>query len=123
MAGGSYQDVTIDGRYFSVTADTDASKKLGGFENEHLPNGDGTTRKTKLRVPWSVTGMVVAIKPSRGDQEFLQEIADKPEDVPISLTDVNGIVSKGQGTIVGELASSNQTESASFDLSGPGKLT
>jgi hypothetical protein len=121
--GGSIESVTISGREFPATADSDVSRKLGGFNNELLPNGDGTSRKIKMRVLPAFTGIVVECDDARADQEFLQDIADGEALVPIAVTYASGIVYQGKGTIVGDLAASNQSATASFDIMGEGKFT
>lgn len=121
--GGSIETVSISGRQFSVTADADVNRKLGGKENEVLANGDGTARIIKTAVPWSLEGLVVQIDDTFGDQEFLQEIADGNDFVAIALTYATGEVYQGSGIVVADLASSNQTASGTISLMGSGKLS
>jgi len=123
MVGGSIESVSIKGRNFSVTADADASTKLGGFENETQPNGDATARTIKTRVAWSITGLAIAIDHTRGDMEFLQEISDAREEVACSATFASGDTFSGSGTINGELAFSSQSATVEVSLGGSGKLT
>jgi len=49
--GGSLESITLNGREFPVAADVEAQRKLGGWENEVLANGDGSGRLIKTRVP------------------------------------------------------------------------
>jgi len=121
--GGSIESLTLAGREFPAAADVDVQRKLGGFENEVQPNGDGTTRTIKTRVPWSLSGAQVEIDDDRGDQEFLQDLTDRKEDFPCSATYVSGAVYQGTGQIVGENPASSQSATAAIDLMGPGKLT
>lgn len=120
--GGSLESITIKGRSFAVTADADTSRKLGGFENEIQSNGDGTARTVKTRVPWSITGVVVAIDDTLGDHEFIQALQDSNDNAPITATYPDEGTYQGVGTIVGEVVFSNQSSTASLDLSGPGVL-
>jgi hypothetical protein len=121
--GGSIESVTINGREFPATADSDVQRILGGFNNELLPNGDGTSRRIKTRVLPAFKGVVVECDDARADQEFLQDIADGEALVPIAVTYASGLPYQGRGTIVGELGSSNQSATASFDIMGEGKFT
>lgn len=121
--GGSVESVTIDGREFPVTADADVSRKLGGFENELSPNGNGTSRVLQTRVSPAFTGLVVECDDVRDDQEFLQAVADSATLVPVFVTYLSGQVYQGEGTIVGEITFSNQSATASFDIGGSGKFT
>jgi len=120
---GSIESITLDGRSFAVTADADTSRKLGGFENEVQSNGDGTTRAVKTRVPWSLTGVVIEIDDTAGDQEFLQALQNSNRNVPVTATYVSGISYQATGQVVGEVVFNNQSSTASLDLSGSGEMT
>lgn len=121
--GGSIESISIRGRLFPVAADADVNRKVGGFENELQPNGDGSARLIKTRVPWMLDGLTVEVDEDRADHEFLQEIADDPDFVPVTITFASGSTWQGRGTISGELQVSSQNATASFQLSGPGALT
>lgn len=121
--GGSIESITLKSRNFAVAADAEAERKLGGFENEILANGDGTARMTKTRSLWSLTGVTVEIDDFRGDAEYLQELADSSDFFPITITYASGIVYQGTGQIIEETASSSQSATASVSLSGPGVLS
>lgn len=121
--GGSIESVALDGRLFSVAADADSTRKLGGFENEHQSNGDGTGRMLKTRVGWSVDGLTLSIDDTRGDAEYLQELQDGLDEFPIAITYASGTVYQGTGQIVGETGTSSQNTTGSVALMGSGKLT
>ena len=121
--GGSLESITIDGREFPVAADVEAQRKLGGFENELLANGNGTSRLIKTRVPWSLEGVVVEVDDGRGDHEFLQAAADSFDLFPVALTYSSGFTYQGTGQIVAEMQASSQNASAAVSLMGTGVLT
>ena len=121
--GGSIEAISIRGRNFPVASDAEANRKLGGFENEVQANGDGTARIVKSRVPWSLDGVTVEIDDDRADQEFLQEIADAKDFVPVSITLASGHTYQGRGTITGEIQASSQNATAGISLMGPGEMT
>ena len=121
--GGSIESVTLDGREFAVTADADATRRLGGWENELQMNGNGTARVIKTRTGWSLDGLVIETNDSQGDQEFVQELADRNSDFPIAVTYASGVTYQGSGIIVGENGASSQSASQTVSLMGPGKLT
>lgn len=121
--GGSIQSISIRGRIFPVASDAEANKKLGGFENEVQSNGDGTARKIMTRVPWVIDGLQVEINNTRADQEFLQEIADDLDFVPITMELADGTVYEGTGTITDEIQASSQNTTATLKLGGPGTLS
>lgn len=121
--GGSITEVSLDGRIFAPTADSDVTIKLGGFENEVLSNGNGSVRQIKTRVPMSVTGLAIEIDADRGDQEFLQSLADRLDHFPITLVMASGVVYQGVASITDSLESSTGSASATMALMGPGTLT
>ena len=121
--GGSIEAVTLDGRTFSVAADAESQRKLGGFENELQMNGDGTGRDIKTRVGWSVDGLTVDTDDTQGDAEFLQELQDRNGFYPVSITYASGVVYQGTGKVVGETPTSSQNATTAIALMGPGKLT
>lgn len=121
--GGSLESVTLDGRIFSVAADSDVQRKLGGFENENMPNGDGTMRLIQTRVAWQLDGFSLSLDDDRGDQEFLQALANRKAYFPIVATYPSGKNYQGTGQITGELQGSSQNATGSVVLGGPGELT
>lgn len=121
--GGSVASLGLAGRNFTVTADNDPSRKLGGFENEIVPNGDGSARTTKTRVPWMLSDLEIATDDTRGDQEFLQDLSDSNEDFPVTITYASGKTYQGKGQISGELPTSAAATTTAINLSGSGKLT
>lgn len=121
--GGSLESITIGGREFPVAADVEAQRKLGGWENEMLANGNGTARQIKTRVSWSLEGIVVEVDDGRGDHEFLQDRADSFSLTAIALTYASGVVYQGEGQITGDMQASSQNASAAVSLMGSGKLT
>lgn len=120
--GGSIESVSLDGREFAVTGDAEAQRKLGGFENEVMANGNGTARIVKTRVPLAINGLTLEVDDDRGDHEFLQSISDSNGYVAMAITYASGLTYQGQATIVGELQASSKS-TASVNLSGPGVLT
>lgn len=121
--GGSIEGISIRGRLFPVASDAEANKKLGGFENEVRANGDGTARLVKTRVPWSIDGLQIEISDARADHEYLQEIVDGLDFVPITMTLASGVTYQATGMVTDEVQSSSQNATASITLSGPGNLS
>jgi hypothetical protein len=121
--GGPIESVSMRGRLFPVAADADAERKLGGFENEVSPNGDGTARIIKTRVPWSISGLALEINEDRGDQQFLKEIADGNDFVTMTVTFASSHTYQGRGIIADEINFSSQNSTAEVTLSGPGEAS
>lgn len=120
--GGPIESISIRGRIFSVAADADTTRKLGGFQAEVQANGDGTARKILARVPWSIDGLTIVIDDDRADHEFLQEVARGPW-VAVAITYASGVTYQGSGTVSGEFGAGSQNATAPVTLSGPGELT
>jgi len=121
--GGSIESVTLDGRTFSVASDADSQRKLGGFENEVQPNGDGTTREVKTRVAWSLADLTLSIDDLAGDHTFLQGLANRIGEYPITIAYASGAIYQGSGQVVGEVQVSSMNATAALGLMGSGTLT
>ncbi len=121
--GGSIESVTLNGRTFSVAADADAERNLGGFSNVVDPNGDETARLLKTRQPWSITGLTLAMDDLGGDPEFLQSLRDINGFFPISVTFASGAIYQGTGQITDDTPTATATATAAVALSGPRRLT
>jgi len=121
--GGSIEGITLNGRNFPVAADAESQRKLGGFENEVQSNGDGTARLIKTRVPLSIDGLTLEIDDDRADQEFLQDVSDRKDFVPLVISYASGADYQGTVQLVGETQVSSQNATAAVSFMGPGILT
>lgn len=121
--GGSIESVTLSGRNFAVAADAEAQRKLGGFENEVQANGDGTARLVKTRVPLAIDGLTLETDDDRGDQEFLQDLANQNDFFAMDITFASGGVYQATAQITGEMQTSSQNATTAVSLMGPGVLT
>lgn len=121
--GGSIESLTLDGRNFAVAADADTGRQMGGFTNEHMANGDGSTRLIKTRTPWKISGLAVEIDDSIDDDTFIQDLMDRTDNFPVSVTMASGETYQGTGQITGDGETSSQNQTKAIELSGPGRLT
>lgn len=121
--GGSIESLNLAGRDFAVAADAEATRKLGGFENEVQSNGNGSARIIKTRIPLSLDGVVVEIDDDNGDHEFLQDLANGTDYFAVGITYASGSTYQGSATLVGELPVSSQNATCPISLMGPGILT
>lgn len=121
--GGSIESISLGGRNFSVPADAEANRKLGGYENDVLSNGDGTGRLIKTVTPFQLDGFTVEIDDERGDHEFIQDLTDLPELFAISITYASGITFQGTGQITGETQANSQNATASLNIKGIGQIS
>lgn len=122
VIAGPVQDITIDGRRFTVTADNDTERDLGGMTIERMMNADSSSRKKKTPRPWKLSGLAVEVSDARSDQEFLDEVAEKDDDVPITATFANGVTYTGTGSIDGDVVYKSGGATAEISLSGGRKL-
>ena len=120
--GGSIESISVNNRLFPVASDADVTRELGGFNNEVLPNGDGSSRKIMTRVTWRLDGVQLEIDNIRNDLEFLQSVADSQDWVPILITYVDGTSYQGRGTIEGEVTAMSQNATGSMNFKGPDRL-
>jgi len=121
--GGSIQEISLGGRIFSVASDAESNRKLGGFENEVLANGDSTARLIKTRVPLMLDGLALDTSDTRGDHEYLQNLADSNDFFVIIITYASQISYQGSAQLTGEIQRSSQAATTTVTLSGPGILT
>lgn len=121
--GGSIESVTLFGRNFSVAADADSQRSLGGFNNEVESNGDGTARLVKTRMPWAAADLALSIDDLNGDAVFLQDLADGNSMFPITAAYASGAIFQGDGQITGEVNVSSTNTTATVSLKGSGKMT
>ncbi len=121
--GGSIQEVHLDGRPFSVAADAEGQRKLGGWENSVMANGNGTARLGKTRVPFKLDGLTLETDDDNGDAEFLQELANRNGFWPLAVVLASGKTYQGTGQITGEVQTSTQNQTTAVTLEGPGDMT
>lgn len=121
--GGSMVSLSLDGRQFSVVAGVDVISKVGGSENElHLGPG-GTCEIIKTIALWQMTGFVIAVDLTSGDDHFLQCLQDRDCFFKVDAVYASGSVRSGIGQITGKTLISSMHATATVDLMGPGQLT
>ena len=121
--GGPMSSFSVDGRSFSVAADADVNRDIGGDNNEIQSNGDKTARIVKAAVPWKVEGISASVDDFLEDHEFLQQIADTSDFHTLRFNFASGAVWQGSGTISGELKYSAANTTMPLEFSGEKTLT
>ena len=116
--GGPIESVTLKGRRFAVDAESDMELNLGGFINENKPNGDGSFRTIKSRRLAGAKGGALSVDNDRGDNEFIQSIADEINPVDCDITLCDGTVYSGNMSIVGEFTYKTKDSLCEIELSG-----
>lgn len=122
MRAGSIVEVSVRGRRFTVAADSDASRDLGGEMVEAQPNGDGTVRYVGTRKPWKVGGLNLATDDGKADQEFLVEVS-LGDEVMITFTYPDNTTYEGKGKPTGDIVYNNQSGTIPIEFSGGGSLS
>lgn len=120
--GGPIQAITIDGRTFDVAEDAATKTDPGGFKNEVMVSGAGTARAKKSRKPWRISGAKLVVDLGAGDLQFLQARANGHDEMPITITYVDGTVMQGSGFVSGDLEHDSSDSTVEVELSGGGEL-
>ena len=123
MVSGSIREVSLAGRIFPVTADSDPGRQLGGFTNEIQANGDGSVRVVQTRMPWSVSGLTLVINNGRQDQEYIQNLIDSGSLFVFSITYADSVTYSGSAQVVGEFDRASMAGTAEVGFMGSQKLT
>lgn len=117
-AGGAAESAVINGRRFTCDGADEPKYKLPGFENEVVPNSDGTFRQKKTRVVGTITDMNIVVDQARGDQEFIEESAASNEFLAISITQVDGTLISGNMQITDEKVVDGKANTMAISLAG-----
>jgi hypothetical protein len=80
------RQLMIGGREFDPKGDSNVDYKLAGFENESSANGNGSMHTTQKRKLGGFESLPISIDQDRGDLEYLQDLANKGEPVPMFMT-------------------------------------
>ena len=119
VKGGDIRQLTIKGREFDVAGgDANVNVDLGGFSNEGSLNGNGTLSIIQRRKLAGFSDCPVKIDDSRQDMEFLQEIADAGEAVPVNMTLVSNKTYSGSLAVVGELQKATGDGTLALEMRG-----
>ena len=115
---GAMRSLTINGRGFKVAHDGSGNRSMGGRNNELAMNGDASFRTIQTVMPGSFSDLQTEIDDSRGDIEFLQELADAGLPVPVVATYASNISYTGDMVITGEIQKDENTGLASLNFQG-----
>lgn len=122
--GGPVRELSLSGRNFIVAGDSEGNRILGGDQNTIVANRSGSEIVASLQkeiVAWKDGPFNVLCDDENGDQEFLQELADRNVLFPIVIVYWDGVVFNGTGQIIDEIAKSSKTGLTPITLSGTGK--
>lgn len=116
--GGPVESITISGRNFVCDNEDEVSITPKGFTNEVKQNGDGTVRLVKTWHVGSIEGLNIVCNEEAGDFDFLKEIQDKMEFVPVQCTLVDGTVYNGNMQITDAVKLNTKESTAEVTLNG-----
>lgn len=117
-SSGALESIVIGGRRFTCDSEDEPKFKLPGFENEVLPNSDGTFRQKKKKVAGTITDINIVIDDSRGDQAFIEETAANLDFVDVSATKVDGTLVSGSMQITDEKVLDGGANTMAISLAG-----
>lgn len=120
---GSLRWISLNGIKFPVAGDSDPSRDLGGYKNELMMNGDGTSRTKQEVKPWSYESLTVELDDDEGSQEYIQNLINNGTDVQVTVCHVDNTIYSGTGKVTGDLKRSTQSGTADITLSGGGELS
>ena len=120
--GGPLKTLSLNKREFRGTGDSNVDLKLGGYDGEYKANGDKSARKTMTPALWTVDGAAVEIDMDNEDLEFIYDVKNGRDDVPVVVTLVDDTSYSGLGGIEGEVTHSSADATAAFALKGGGDL-
>ncbi len=115
---GAMRSLTVNGRAFKVAHDGSGNKAMGGRNNETAMNADASFRVLQTVMPGSFNDIGVESDDSRGDQEFLQSLADAGLPVPVVATYAANISYTGDVVITGEIQKDENTGLISLSFQG-----
>jgi hypothetical protein len=119
VRAGDLRQVTINGREFDPAPESGCTILPGGFANEHALTGNGKNHVTQKRQKAGINELSVSIDDSREDLEFLKDIADSGESVPVTATLASGMAYSGPLILVAEDLGKDTAEgTATFSLVG-----
>lgn len=117
-SSGALESIVINGRRFTCDSEDEPKFKLPGFENEVLPNSDGTFRQKKKKVAGTITDINIVTDDSRGDQAFIEETAANLDFVDVSATKVDGTLVSGSMQITDEKVLDGGANTMAINLAG-----
>jgi hypothetical protein len=112
---GPLEYAEIAGRRFEVDAGEDVELMLAGYSNESRPAGSGNMLTKKVAKLGNIT-LPLVLDPLKQDLEFLQDVANRLDSVPVVAAFVIGTVYQGVGQIEGDLKYASQDGRADVEM-------
>lgn len=119
IRGGDIRSFKIKGREFEPAPEAAFELMLSGYDNTYTATGNGKAVGVQRRVLGGMDGVEVSIDNSRGDLEYLIDLKNTGNVVPVNLTLADGSAWTGSLGIEGEFRFNTGEGRASFALRGP----
>ena len=119
VRGGDIRQMMVNGREFDVAPESNVTYRLGGFSNESAPTGNGNMHTTQRRKLGGFESLPLSVDPSREDIEFLQDIADSGEPVPMFMTLADNTTYGGSLAIQGSVDPNSGDGQVEISALGP----
>lgn len=119
IRGGDIRQFKIKGREFEPAPEASFELMPSGYDNAYTATGNGKAVGVQRRVLGGIDGIEVSIDNGRGDLEYLTELKNAGELVPVNLTLADGSAWTGSMGIEGEFRFNTGEGRASFALRGP----
>ena len=117
-ANGALESIVLNGVRFTCDAETEVEADLSEWDNEVLPNSDGTFRIKKTRHMQKLESITLEIDPARGDIDTINEIKASLEPVSLSATRVDGGVYSGEVIITDETSLNDVEDTMEITVEG-----
>lgn len=118
IRAGDILQLTINSREFDCAKEGSADITLKGKTNEASINGNGTLHVKQARKLPGFSGLPLSIDPTRQDLEFLQDIQNGFQAVPVMMTLVSGVAYSGSLVIQGDLNYSTGEGTCTLEMRG-----
>jgi len=118
VRGGDIRQLTINGREFGVSAEANVNVDPGGFQNDGGLNGNGNLHINQRRKLAGFSDCPVSIDDEIGDLEFLQNISNNGDVVPVTMTLASNITYSGSLSVWGELMKNSGDGTATLEMRG-----
>ena len=118
VRGGDIRQLIIAGRELDPANDADVSIMRQGFDNENLPTGNGKLHVNQKRKLAGFDGMEVSSDDVGQDLEYLQDISNAGDPVPVTLTLASGVTYSGSLSVEGEITKASSTGKIGFAMRG-----
>jgi hypothetical protein len=102
VRGSDIRQLMIGGREFDPAPEGNVTYRLSGFQNESAPTGNGGMHTVQRRKLGGFETLAISVDPTRGDIEYLQDLANAGEPVPCSMA-IASATYAGSLTIEGEI--------------------